>query len=255
MSNVLSSLDDRLERVDQQRQWSFEAIRPVYDALRARMTYASNMIEGQHLTLAETEAVLRKVPGQANLSRRHLETIDHSLAWDTMMRYSQSDEPISPELLQSLHAFVVRHTQPDEAGRYRTVPVATKGGTWVPSHPVTISRKIDQLFDELKKTAVHPVTASACLHARLMAIHPFMDGNGRTGRLLLNLLLIRYHYPPALLGPENRAAYYTALQSADGGDFVPVVNVVLQGMFQTLTWYEQTLRLHIQPKAAGRSSG
>jgi Fic family protein len=166
-----------------------------------------------------------------------------------MMSYSQSDEPINAELLQALHTLVMRHTQPHEAGRYRSVPIVTQGSTWIPAHPVAIPYKIKQLFDEFKKTAIHQVTAAACMHARLMAVHPFMDGNGRTGRLVLNLWLIRHHYPPSLVGPENRAAYYTALQAADGGDFAPIGNVVLQGIFQTLTWYEETLRKSETPQA------
>lgn len=249
MSNVLSSLDDRLERIVQQRQWSYDAICPVYDALRVRMTYASNMIEGQHLTLTETDHILQNKSSRTNLSHRHLESIDHATAWDAMMSYSQSDEPINAELLQALHTLVMRYTQPHEAGRYRSVPIVTQGSTWIPAHPVAIPYKIKQLFDEFKKTAIHPVTAAACMHARLMAVHPFMDGNGRTGRLVLNLWLIRHHYPPSLVGPENRAAYYTALQAADGGDFAPIGNVVLQGIFQTLTWYEETLRKSETPQA------
>ncbi len=242
MSNVLSSLDDRLERVAQQRKWSYDIIRPVYDALRVRMTHASNMIEGQHLTLQETESALQNEANQANFSHRQWEAIDHALAWDAMMRYSQSEDSINSDLLQSLHALVMRHTLPHEAGHYRTVPVVAKGKSWTPSHPVTIPHKIKQVFDELKKTAIHPVTAAACMHARLMAVHPFMDGNGRTGRLVLNLWLIRHHYPPSLIDAQNRAAYYTALQAADSGDYAPIVNIVLQGIFQTLTWYEQALR-------------
>lgn len=242
---TLTMLDQRIRRLHEHRPLSPETLRSLDDALRTRMTYASNAIEGNHLTLAETHVVLQGVTVGGKPLRDHLEAIDHAEAWDAMVQWSRSDDPITPWLLRSLHGLVLRRSQPSEAGHYRKVSVAISGSPLIPPDPVTIAGAVDDLLGEWPSSTEHPVAVGARMHARLMAIHPFVDGNGRTGRLLLNLWLMRHHYLPTLLEPGDRPQYYEALQAADHGDTNLVIQVVARGVARTLTVYEEVL--HFPP--------
>ncbi len=233
-SPLLMMLDQRLERINNARPLPVETRRSLAAALRTHMTYASNAIEGNRLTLAETQVVLQGEVVGGKLLRDHLEAIDHAEAWDAVLHWARSTEPVTPWLLRSLHSLVLRRSQPDTAGQFRTVPVAIAGSRLVPPDPSVVTPAVDDLMGEWNNATGHPVTACAEMHARLMAIHPFVDGNGRTGRLLLNLWLMRHRYPPALLDPADRPRYYAALQAADVGDDRPIVAVVAQGISRTL---------------------
>lgn len=219
------------------------------------MTYSSNAIEGNHLTLAETNMVLQGITVGGKPLRDHLEAIDHAEAWDAIIQWSQSGEPITPWLLRSLHGLLVlSRSQPHDAGQYRTIPVAISGTTLVPPDPVAVQALVDDLFTQWHKTTGHPVEVGAEMHAELMRIHPFVDGNGSTGRLLLNLWLINHEYPPTLLEPEDRPQYYAALRSADNGDMSPIIQVVSQGIARTLTVCEDVLHLSPSPYTPKPSS-
>ncbi len=120
--------------------------------------------------------------------------------------------------------------------------VAISGSTLVPPDPVTVPSAVDDLMAGWSQDTEHPIVSGARVHAQLMAIHPFTDGNGRTGRLLLlNLWLLRHHYVPMISEPEE-ATYYTALQAADAGNFQPIVHAAIQGISHTLGIYEAVLR-------------
>lgn len=214
----LASLDKRIQRLDKVRPFSPETSRSLADAFRVRMTYSSNAIEGNHLTLAETNVVLQGITVGGKPLRDHLEAIDHAEAWDAIIKWSQDGEPITPWLLRTLHGLVLSRSQPGSAGQYRTVPVAISGTTLVPPKPTVVPGLVDNLFTQLHQATGHPVEVGAEMHAQLMGIHPFVDGNGRTGRLVLNLWLISHGYLPTLLEPEDRPLYDAALRSADEGN-------------------------------------
>ncbi len=241
--HLLASLDQRMHNLHQLRPLPSETSRSLADALRVRITYTSNAIEGNHLTLAETQVVLEGITVGGKPLRDHLEAIDHAEAWDAMILWSQSDQPLTPWLLRSLHALVLCRSQPGEAGHYREVPVAISGSTLIPPDPLSVPGEVDDLFAQWHQSEGHPVAIGAEMHARLMAIHPFADGNGRTGRLLLNLWLLRHEYLPALIEPTDRLQYYAALSSADRGDTNPIIQVVADGVALTLTVYEEVLHL------------
>ncbi len=247
MNASLASLDQRTKRLSQHRPLPVETRRSLAEALRTRVTYASNAIEGNRLTLAETQVVLSGITVGGKSLRDHLEAIDHAEAWDAMLEWARSDEPITSFLLRTLHGLVLRRSQPEHAGLYRQVSVAIAGSPLVPPDPIIVPGAVDELLITLQHVGTHPVVSGAITHARLMGIHPFIDGNGRTGRLLLNLWLIRHQYVPAILEPADRPAYHAALQAADGGVYDPVVDVVVHGISRTLSVYEEVLRLGQEP--------
>ncbi|WP_053958097.1 Fic family protein [Sulfobacillus thermosulfidooxidans] len=250
MTPFIASLDQRINRLNGQQPLPVETRRFLAEALRTRITYASNAIEGNHLTLAETQMVLSGVAVGGKPLRDHLEAIDHAEAWDAMIQAVNSPEPITSFLLRSLHGLVLRRSQPEYAGQYRQGPVAIAGSPRVPPDPIMVPSAVDELLTTSQHMDAHPVVAGAIMHARLMRIHPFVDGNGRTGRLLLNLWLLRHHYVPTILEPDDRPAYYAALQAADGGLFEPIIKVVAHGISRTLSLYEEVLHLGPEPPAS-----
>ena len=252
MNASLAALDQRTQRLSQHRPLPVETRRSLAEALRTRVTYASNAIEGNHLTLAETQVVLTGITVGGKPLRDHLEAIDHAEAWDAMLQWTRSHEPITPFLVRSLHSLVLRRSQPEHAGQYRQVSVAIAGGPLVPPEPIAVSGAVDELLTTSQHMSTHPIVIGAVMHARLMGIHPFVDGNGRTGRLLLNLWLMRHQCVPAILEPGDRPAYYAALQAADGGVFDPIVDVVAHGISRTLSVYEEVLRLEPEPPGPKR---
>ena len=150
--HLLASLDQRMRNLNQLRPLPSETSRSLADALRVRVTYTSNAIEGNHLTLAETQVVLEGITVGGKPLRDHLEAIDHAEAWDAVIRWSQSDQPLTPWLLRSLHALVLCRSQPGGAGHYREVPVAISGSTFIPPAPglnTQIDMKVPRRFKHL----------------------------------------------------------------------------------------------------------
>jgi hypothetical protein len=161
-------------------------------ALRVRMTYASNAIEGNRLTLAETQVVLQGEVIGGKLLRDHLEAIDHAEAWNAMVHWPHSDEPINGWLLRTLHGLGLRRSQPDNVGQYCAVSVAIEGSSVIPTNPIGGPSAVDNLMTNWRYIEGNSMAVGAEMRAPLMAI------------LLINLWLMRNHYLPALLEPDDR---------------------------------------------------
>ncbi len=201
---------------------------PLPDSLRrgieadweVTQTYNSNAIEGNTLTLAETKAVLLDgVTVSGHPLREHLEAVNHKEAWRLMRRMSGTPGPLLEDDLLSLHRAILTGIQTEDAGVYRRDRVRVVGSSLIFPNPLKVPDLMGAFVDTVNAEAsLHPVLTAAHAHYRLVAVHPFADGNGRTARLLMNLLLIRAGFPPALLPVTERAAYYAALEVANGGD-------------------------------------
>lgn len=201
---------------------------PLPDSLRrgietdweVTQTYNSNAIEGNTLTLAETKAVLLDgVTVSGHPLREHLEAVNHREAWRLMRHMSATPGPLLEDDLLSLHRVILSGIQTQDAGVYRRDRVRVVGSSLIFPNPLRVPELMGGFVDTVNsEVALHPVLAAAHAHYRLVAVHPFADGNGRTARLLVNLLLIRSGFPPALLPVTERAAYYATLEAANGGD-------------------------------------
>lgn len=246
---LLASLDNRMNRLTHHEPFPMETRRSLDETLRTQLTYASNAMEGNHLTLAETHIVLSGITVGGKPLRDHLEAIDHADAWDAVVQWAQSSEPLNASLLRSLHHRVLRRSQPTLAGQYRPVSVAIAGCSGASPNPFLMPYAVDTLLSSAVQTpmAAHPVVVGAILHAGLISLHPFVEGNHRTARLLLNLWLMRHRYVPTLLEPNDRVAYDTALAAADDGLCDPIVTVVAHGISRTLRVYEEVLGLEREP--------
>lgn len=235
---TLTSMDRRLAKLRDAGDLSPETRRTLEESLRTRMTYASNAIEGNRLTLGETQVVLEGLTVGGKPLRDHLEAVDHAEAWDYLLDLVHSAESLTAWTLRTLHELVVRRSRPEDAGRFRTVAVAISGSTWAPPAPAAVPAEVDALFRDWSQASGHPIAVAAAYHAHLMAIHPFTDGNGRTGRLMMNLWLMRNHYPPSLIEADLRPRYINAMEAAHLGDTEPAVLIVAEGVSRMLSIYE-----------------
>ena len=187
-----------------------DALQKIQDALDIEYTYESNRIEGNTLTLQETALVVNEgVTISGKSMREHLEAINHSEAIDY----------IKERTIKEIHALILHGIDRENAGKYRTVPVMISGSTHMPPQPYLIQKQMEDFvikYQQMEEEKVHPVLIAAYLHDELVRIHPFIDGNGRTSRLLMNLYLLRNGYTLVTLkgSNEDKISYYKALEES-----------------------------------------
>jgi Fic family protein len=182
-------------------------------------TFHSNKIEGNTLTLGETYLVVNKGLTIAGKSlREHTEAINHTEAIDFIRDLATREQDLTPANLRQIHALILHGIDRENAGRYRGVPVTITGSRHEPPQPYLIDKLMEDMFVfyEANKATLHPVQLAAEMHEKLVTIHPFIDGNGRTARLVMNLLLLRAGFPITILSGETseRLSYYRALEAA-----------------------------------------
>lgn len=225
-------LDQLKARLDALRPLPEATLRSLHDDLVLRWTYHSNAIEGNTLTLMETRLVLQDgiTIGGKSL-REHFEAINHRDAIDYIMSIVGSQEPFSEWHIRNVHRLILKNIDDDNAGRYRQANVLIAGARHTPPDAVLLPELMGGFIQWYHGdgASLHPVERAAHVHARFVGIHPFIDGNGRTSRLLMNLELLKAGFPPAVLPVERRLAYYEALDKAHvEGDFSDFVDLVAQ---------------------------
>jgi Fic family protein len=224
---------------------SLDALAEWYDV---ELTYTSNAIEGNTLTRSETAIVLEKgltIGGKP--LKDHLEALGHRDALHFVRTLATAGEPVRETDIRETHRLVMIRTDPEEAGRYSRHQRAIAGSALVLPSPVEIPPLMGEFATWLGAAPAGPETAFAA-HARLVAIHPFSDGNGRSGRLLKNLLLMQTGYPPVVIGPEQRAAYIDALQALQlGHDEQPYRRFMAERLEASLDHHLEMLRRATAP--------
>ena len=217
LQTILQECDTLKARLSAMRPLPVEALKKIEDALAIEYTYESNRIEGNTLTLQETELVVNEgVTISGKSMREHLEAINHAEAIDYIKDFAKQNIEISERTIKDIHALVLHGINRENAGKYRNVPVMISGSRHVPSQPFLIEKQMEDFmikFHEMEAEKVHPVLIAAYLHDELVRIHPFIDGNGRTSRLLMNLYLLRKGYTLVNLkgSDDAKIGYYKAL--------------------------------------------
>ena len=217
---MLKEADVLKEQLSALRPLPEEALKKIQDALDIEYTYESNRIEGNTLTLQETALIVNEgVTISGKSMREHLEAINHTEAISYIKDIAKQDIEISERTIKEIHALILHGIDRENAGRYRTVPVMISGSTHIPPQPYLIEKQMEDFilrFKQMEKEKVHPVLIAAYLHDELVRIHPFIDGNGRTSRLLMNLYLLRHGYVIITLKGSNDAKvnYYKALEKS-----------------------------------------
>jgi Fic family protein/DNA-binding XRE family transcriptional regulator len=213
---VLNEIDGLKKFLDQKR--SNDRLR-IAQTLEMEYTFESNRIEGNTLTLHETDLVINEgltVSGKS--MREHLEAINHKEAIGYIKQLMERGFPFNERELLSIHNLILRGIIPEDAGSYRRVQVMITGSQHMPPQPYLIPKEMEDYFIwyESQKNKLHPLILAAEMHERLVNIHPFIDGNGRTSRLVMNLILLQHGYVIANIkgNYDNRMKYYYALESA-----------------------------------------
>ena len=224
-----SMIDSLKEDIDRHRPFSKRLAESLRDKLIVEWTYNSNAIEGNTLTLSETKVVLEGITIGGKSMVEHLETINHREAILFVEDMISNKEPLSQWNIRNLHALILKEIDNQNAGKYRTENVVISGARHVPPKHYEMSLLMQKLILEYKKDwcDYHPVVRAALLHGEFVKIHPFIDGNGRTARLLLNFELMRSGYMPIIIKNDSRAKYYDVIDlahtSMNYGPFIALI--------------------------------
>ena len=210
---MFETIDSLKNKLDAQRPLSPSIIKNLQEDLILRWTYHSNAIEGNTLTLLETKVVLEGITVGGKALREHFEAINHRNAIYYVEDIIKKEEPFSEWQIRNIHQLILKNIDDENAGRYRQQNVLISGATNTPPDYTLLNDKMAQFIDWYNTEAdlIHPIARAAKVHADFVGIHPFIDGNGRTSRLLMNLELMKAGYPPCVITVENRLAYYEAL--------------------------------------------
>jgi Fic family protein len=265
MDTLLHQIATRKAQLDQLRPLSTAALLQLQKHYDVELTYTSNAIEGNTLTYRETAEVIEHgiTVGGKPLGD-HLEAVDHYQAVLWMRELASQSTPVGEMTICELHRRIVARSRPDIAGIYSRLPRRIAGSSVTFPNPAKIPDLMKALGADLERLPAEPAAAIE-MHFRLTAIHPFSDGNGRTARLLLNLLLIRSGYPPIAVRPEDRKVYLDTLEQASmTADLRPFQTFMHERLDATLGEYLSALEeaqapelknLESRLSAVGKPSG
>ena len=241
--DFFSEVDELKEMLDKKRPLSKETIKSLKESVNLEWTYNSNGIEGNTLTLRETQVVLEGITVGGKSIKEHLEAINHEKAILYLDESVKDENPITEWNIKNIHQLILKDIDNENAGRYRKENVTIKGAIHIPPDYL----KIPELMEKLILTyntwsGYHPIIRASLLHGELVKIHPFIDGNGRTSRLLMNLDLMNSGYNPVIIKKESRLKYYEALDKAHTtGNYTDFVKLVTKLEVEMLKKYLELL--------------
>ncbi|MDP4270707.1 MAG: Fic family protein [Bacteroidota bacterium] len=248
LTALLQEIDSLKVKLNNARPLPVEALQKIKEALEMEYTYESNRIEGNTLTLQETALIVSEgVTIGGKSMREHLEAINHAQAVEFIKDIACADIEITERTIKEIHAVILHGIQKEQAGKYRNVPVMIVGSRHIPPQPYLIDIQMEAFITEynrMRTEQIHPVIIAAYLHDELVKIHPFVDGNGRTSRLLMNLYLLSHGYTITILKGDNetKLAYYEALElSHTQGDPEPFYLLVANAVKNSLQSYLQII--------------
>jgi Fic family protein/DNA-binding XRE family transcriptional regulator len=240
LKKLLKEIDTLKKKLDAKRQ--FDSYR-IAQALELEYTFESNRIEGNTLTLKETDLVINEgltISGKS--MREHLEAINHKEAIAYIKHLIENSTDLIEREVLAIHNLILRGIDQKNAGVYRQVQVMIKGSLHTPPAPYLVPKQMEDYFIwyQLNKSALHPILLAAEMHERLVTIHPFIDGNGRTSRLVMNLILLKHGYVIANLkgDAKSRMNYYNSLEKAQTtNNKIDFLTLIAQIELESLTRY------------------
>ncbi|HAK89569.1 MAG TPA: cell filamentation protein Fic [Nitrospiraceae bacterium] len=243
---IIANLDEKLSLLNSYRPLPQASVRKLREQFGIEMTYNSNAIEGNSLTLKETFLVIKEgLTIKGKPLSDHIEAKNHTEALEYLYELIDKDSrsTISERLIRELNHIVMRDIDKEWAGRYRNSNVIIGGADHTPPEALDVPLLMQELIDLVrrKKKVLHPVELAAVLHHRLVNIHPFLDGNGRTSRLAMNIILMQSGFPLAVILKNDRKKYYRTLAEADRGNYPPFVRFIAQAVQRSLNIYLKVL--------------
>ena len=243
VDNYFDEVDSLKKELDSKRPIPKETLKSLKESINLEWTYNSNGIEGNTLTLRETQVVLEGITVGGKSIKEHLEAINHEKAILYLDDLVKDKNPITEWNIKNIHQLILKDIDNDNAGRYRKENVTIKGATHVPPDYIKIPELMEKLILNYNTwNEYHPIIKAVLLHGELVKIHPFVDGNGRTSRLLMNLDLMNSGYNPVIIKKESRLKYYEALDKAHTtGDYTDFVKLVTKLEVEMLKKYLELL--------------
>lgn len=241
---LFQKIDALKTKIDAFRPLDVHMIKQVREYFRIGMTYASNALEGNSLTETETKIVIEDgITIGGKPIKDHMEALGHSEAYDLLFRLAKGQN-ITETNIKELHRLFYYRIDAKQAGKYRKQRVVITGTTFIPPAPDKIPALMQSFISRVseERTKHHPVEFAAIIHKDFVTIHPFIDGNGRAARLLMNLALLQNGYPPIIIPPILRSDYLNTLDKTHRGDNEPFVTFIAGVCYESAKEYLRILK-------------
>lgn len=243
INKLLARIDLAKNIIDSHRPFPDVVLSRLRHNLIIEWTYNSNAIEGNTLTLKETLLVLEDglTIGKKSL-KEHLEAINHKEAIIFVEELASASNKITERNIKEIHSLILKQIDNDYAGRYRDIRVRISGSSHLPPDPLLVPELMEQFAEKwLANSRQHPVVQAIMAHFELASIHPFIDGNGRTARLLMNLILMKHGYFPAVILKNDRKKYYDTLEKGHRGKTDDFIFFVGRALERTINLYLEAI--------------
>ena len=244
----LEDLDNRVREMRAIGRLDSRALERIQEFFKIKGIYHSNAIEGNSLTVGETELVVNQgftITGKTLADQAEAINLGHAL--DFMKEIATaSDAPITERDVRQIHALILAGIQDDHAGSYRNTEVRIRGSQYEPTEAFAVPHQMSHLGKYVTQITKldspikdFPIVSASAAHAWLAQIHPFVDGNGRTARILMNLILVRRGYTICIISHDDRLRYYDALEESQAGDLTPLIELVYENVEESLEEWER----------------
>lgn len=238
---LFARVDALKAQLNKRRPLTQGELKRLQEEFLVEFTYNSNAIEGNTLTLQETALVLEGITIDRKPLKDHLEAVGHRDAFLYIQQLVKDKITISEKVIKDIHSLVLMD-RPEDKGVYRRIPVTIMGAYHKPPQPYLVPVQMEQLIAGQKETKRHPIEDAALFHLDFEGIHPFVDGNGRTGRLIINLMLMQHGYPPIDVKFMDRKRYYACFDSYyKDGAAAPMVEMIGEYLEERLKQYSIAL--------------
>jgi Fic family protein len=236
---MLVRVNEKKERLRKLRPIPAAALEKLRVGMMMEWTYHSNAIEGNTITLQETRVILSDgITVGGKTLREHFETLNHHEAIEKLQDLVREHYQLKASDILTIHALVLQRIEKEFAGRYRNAGVRITGANFTPPNALKVDALMEDLISWVNEKNNIPVVVKAMIfHHRMVWIHPFFDGNGRTVRLMFNLLLMSAGYPPAIILQQDRKKYYDALNKCNLGNYEKLLLLILQALERSLDIY------------------
>ncbi|MGD0496482.1 MAG: Fic family protein [Candidatus Bathyarchaeia archaeon] len=237
---IYARIFSKKRALDKLRPLPSQLVKKLWEQMQIEFAYNSNAIEGNTLSLRETQLVIQEgITVRGKSLREHLEARNHPDAIDYVEKLARKKTSIRQDDVLRVHELLLRGIDDQNAGKYRSGQVRVAGATFMPPSAEEIQSMMSELLKTLSQNPdeLRPIELAAFFHHRFVYIHPFLDGNGRTARLLMNVVLLRTGYPFTVLLKVDRPKYLRALSEADSGNLIPFANFVATCVERSLDIY------------------